>query len=203
MTHHRPAATRETTSLLALLDWTYRRQRADDGTDPAAELARLAGGPSPTARALAAARLGAVIPSTAERQRPVLHPDAALVADTVGLMDDGPGRALLVAHAGAGTLPEWGASQHLEPVLRDGAPLVVEAERIEIRYRNRTRRAVAVCYCPLQLWPDDSWVRMQRAEYSRWFRALETLALLLENAPLRRWRIDGLGVVAEPWNKRG
>jgi len=86
-------------------------------------------------------------------------------------------------------------------VLRDGVPLVIEAERVEIRYRNRTRRSVAVSYCPVQLWPSAAWVQMQRAEYTRWHQALATLAILLEQAPLRRWQVDGLGIVAEPWNK--
>lgn len=205
MTHHRALSplTRERTSLLALLDWTYRRQRAGAENDPGTDLARLSASLCPTATSLSAARLGALIPSTAAQQRPVLHPDAALVAETVAWLDDGPGRALLLAHAEAGTQPSWGENQHLEPVLRDGVPLVIEAERVEIRYRNRTRRSVAVFYCPVQLWPSAAWVQMQRAEYTRWHQALATLAILLEQAPLRRWQVDGLGIVAEPWNKQG
>jgi hypothetical protein len=191
---------RETTTLVALLDWAYRRQRVDaDDSRALHELEMLAGAGGSSAASVAQnGLLGCTIHSTAHKQRPAHHPDAATVADCVALLA-APGRWLVEQHARAGTVPDWGQSQHLEPVIQGGRPLVVEAERVEVRYGRGQRHTVAVTYCPLQLWPDDSWVRMQRAEYTRWHRALEVLAALLDGAGLQRRRVEGIGAQAAPW----
>jgi len=195
-----PPDAREATTLLGLLDWAYRRQRVDaDESRSLHELEMLAGGGGSSAASVAQnGLLGCTIHSTAHKQRPAHHPDAAVVADCVALLAT-PGRWLVEQHARAGTVPDWGQSQHLEPIIQDGRPLVVEVERVEVRYPHGARRTVAVTYCPLQLWPGDAWVQMQRAEYARWHRALEVLEVLLGGAGLQRWRVEGVGAQEEPW----
>ena len=192
--------TREATTLLGLLDWAYRRQRIDaDDSRALHELERLAGGGGSSAASVAQnGLLGCTIHSTAHKQRQAHHPDAATVADCVALLAT-PGRWLVEQHARAGTVPDWGQNQHFEPVVQGGRPLVIEAERVEVSTACRHTRIVAVTYCPVQLWPSEAWVRMQRAEYARWYRALEVLAVVLEGALLQRWRVAGIGAAAEPW----
>ncbi|MFD2234807.1 hypothetical protein [Phaeospirillum tilakii] len=201
--NHRETAmpdSRETTTLVALLDWAYRRQRIDaDDARALHEVELLAGGSGSSAASVAQnGLLGCTIHSTAHKQRSAHHPDAVIVADCVALLA-APGRWLVEQHARAGTVPDWGQSQHLEPVIQGGRPLVIEVERVEVRYGRGQRHTVTVTYCPLQLWPDDSWVRMQRAEYIRWHRALEVLDALLAGAGLMRWRVEGIGALGAPW----
>lgn len=190
---------RETTTLVALLDWAYRRQRVDaDDSRSLHELEMLAGAGGSSAASVAQnGMLGCTIQSTAHKQRPAHHPDAAAVADCVALLAT-PGRWLVEQHARAGITPDWGQSQHLEPIIQHGEPLVVEVERVEVKYSKGYRYEVVVKCCPVQPWPSDAWVEMQRDEYRRWYRALEVLTILLKGK-LRRWRVDSIGTTHEPW----
>lgn len=200
---------RERTTLVGLLAWTYRDQKADmmcgkglhgmearaDGGDGGA----FSRGASSAASVAANGMLGCIIPSTAWQQRPAVHPDAVTVAEAVELLADGPGRWLVIEHARAGTTPGWGAAQHLEPVMFGGRPKVVEIDMVQVRYPNRTIRDVPVTWCPVEPYPSDAFVAMCKSEYRIWRRALEVLALLLGGLPLTRWTIDGIGAEDEPW----
>lgn len=203
---------RQPISVVELLDWTYRRQRADlmsgkalpceeaeEKARPLETLCRRVA--SNAATVLTSATLGARIPSTAHRQRGALHPDAELVHDLVLVMPP-PLAHLLVRQARAGLIPDWGAVQELGPVERDGRPEVRVAEIVLVRYANRTTRRVEVPYCPLELYPSDAWVAMARAEYRRWHGGLVALRAGLAVAPLRKWRLAGVGAPAEPWRKK-
>lgn len=208
-------ALREPTSLVALLVWTYQRQKADamsgkglwmsgaKAADPDAEPAQHWSGCG-CAQLAAVAALGARI----ERggwQRPALHADAELVHDLVVEMSkrDWSGAMLLRRYGSQGGAPEWSEGrQEFEPE-RDAKDRIVQDRYDEVALVKDAvgrPRAVPVRYCPVRLYPDDAWVDMTRGEYRLWHRALRTLGIMLSGRALTRWAVTGLGAAAEPWD---
>ncbi|MEO0035193.1 MAG: hypothetical protein RLZZ501_1216 [Pseudomonadota bacterium] len=191
---------RETTTLIGLLDWAYRRQRIDaDDSRALHELEMLAGGGGSSAASVAQnGLLGCTIHSTAHKQRPAHHPDAATVADCVALLA-APGRWLVEQHARAGTVPDWGQSRHWVPSGRYDHERGVAAETVAVRYPHGKTAVIVVRACPVEMSPGPEAVAMMRAEYRRWHRALDVLATLLGGASLQRWRVEGIGAPGVPW----
>lgn len=221
----RPAAARETITLVALLVWTYQRQKADamsgkglwgpeqQADDAGSKLAELAPrrqwSGCGCAQLAAVAALGARI-ENGGWQRPALHPDAELVHDLVVEMsrDDWAGAMLLRRYGAQGGAPDWSEGrQEFEPE-RDARDRVIQDRYDEVALVIDSRgreRAVPVLYCPVRLYPDDSWVAMTRGEYRIWHTALARLARALADPPegrgLTRFQVTDLGAAAEPWNE--
>lgn len=204
------SARRQPTTLLALLDWVYRRQRADlmtckplkgpkrqdDGTAPDI-LSTMVGASELMDRV---AELGVMVDGGG-RQSYRLHEDAERVHDALIALSesDWAGAALILGHARIASQPDWGnARQEWEPV-RDANGRIIEDrfdEVVMLRTRGRPRR-VQVSYCPVAPYPSDEWVAMTRGEYRCWHQALVSLSQALP--PLTLWKVVGLGVQAEPW----
>ena len=200
-------------TLAALLGWTYRRQKADvmsgrglreTESDFAADgppIRRRSGCGCAQIETVAALGIR-LVPGVA--QRGSLHPDAEAVHDAVIALarDDAEGAMLLRRYGRTDDRPDWAPGpQEFEP-LRDGRDRIVQDrydEVVRLRDRKGRERLVPLHYCPLVRHPSDEWVAMVRAEYRLWFAALERLEGLLSSRPLRRWRLTGLGAVAEPW----
>jgi len=190
---------REATTLLGLLDWAYRRQRIDADDSLRREMELLAGAGGSSAASVAQnGLLGCTIHSTAHKQRPAHHPDAALVADCVALLAT-PGRWLVEQHARAGTVPDWAAEQHWVPSGRYDHERGVAVETVAVKYRSRNTAMVVVRACPVELSPGPEAVAMRRSEYSLWHWSLVWLAMMLDGGGLQRWRVERIGVPAKPW----
>ena len=219
----RPQAreTRIPTSLVALLIWTYQRQRADlmsgkglfgperNVVVPESEPDHQWSGCG-CALLEAVHQLGVRI-EPAGWQRPAVHADADLVHDLVVEISraDWLGAMLLRRQARLGAPPEWGEGrQRFEP-LRDARDRVVQDryDEVVVLDDNHGVRAVPVRYCPVVAYPSDAWVEMTRGEYRAWHRALVALERALAALPrergLMRYRIAELGAMAEPWNAVG
>jgi hypothetical protein len=208
---------RETTTLVALLVWTYQRQKADlmsgkglwtseaKALDAEAEAPQHWSGCG-CAQLAAVAALGARI-EAGGWQRPTLHPDADLVHDLVVEISktDWAGAMLLRRYARHGAMPEWSEGrQEFEPE-RDAKDRIVQDRYDEVALIPGAQgqpRAVPVRYCPVRLYPSDAWVEMTRGEYRLWHRALQRLGEALAARRLTRWTIASLGAAAEPWNGR-
>lgn len=203
------ALCRESTTLVGLLDWAYRRQCADamigrglhgleagaDGDDGGA----FSRGGSNAATIAMNGQLGCIIRSTGWQQAPDVHPDAIAVVNAVEMLDDGPGRWLVVEHARRGTSPTWGSEPYFVPsgVYRHDLGVVIRHD--EVQRPHKRPQTVEVRACPVELHPSPAYVAMCRDEYRRWYLALEVLALVLDHRSLTRWRVDGIGADPEPW----
>ena len=212
---------REETTVAELVSWTYRRQKADLITAkplhlPAAETGT--GAPRSSSRdgcvALArAAALGGIIPTTAQFQRPTLHPDAEAVHDLVVELSrtDPLGAMLLLRHGKSGEPPEIDAEPpRPEPVtrLRNGREEIVEdahlpgQSHLERRRDGGGRHGAAVWvevphpYCPIRYWPTLEAAEEARLEYRVWRRALTRIAAELPQ--LKRWIVGGIGAAETP-----
>jgi len=208
---------RESTSLVALLIWTYQRQKADvmsgkglwmseaKASDPELEPAQAWSGCG-CAQLAAVAALGARI-AGGGWQRPIVHPDADLIHDRVVEMSktDWSGAMLLRRYGRQGGVPEWSEGrQEFEPEY-DARDRIIQDRYDEVALVADAAgrpRAVPVRYCPVRLYPSDSWVDMTRAEYRLWHRALRNLGAALSERKLTRWTVTGLGAAAEPWSAR-
>ena len=216
-----PVAVRESTTLVALLVWTYQRQKADvmsgkglwiseqKAAAPLDEPPQAWSGCG-CAQLAAVAALGARIEGGGW-QRPVLHNDAELCHDLVVEMSkrDWIGAMLLQRYGRQGGMPEWSEGrQEFEPE-RDGRDRIVQDRYDEVAVTTDAAgrvRAIPVRYCPVRPYPSDDWIEMTRGEYRTWHRALTRLAAVLDAPPkgreLTRWSLVGLGAAAEPWSAR-
>jgi hypothetical protein len=187
-------AARETTTIIDLLEWTYRVQMADrmsgqgvyaveEGADGG-----ISYGSSSAAAVARNAVLGATILSTGHMQRYALHPDAEAVHAAVQSLPWAQG-LLLMQYARTGDRPRSSVSQSLEPVLCGGHPRLGVAEIVRVRYRNAVYRDVPVTYCQLELYPSDEYVALCMVEHNAWVVALEALRHRLGAVGLKRWRI--------------
>jgi hypothetical protein len=214
-----PVVLRESTTITALLVWTYQRQKADvmsgkglwmseqKAASPDAEPPQAWSGCGCAQLAVVAA-LGARIESGGW-QRPAVHNDADLVHDLVIEMSKGDwiGAMLLQRYGRQGGAPEWSEGrQEFEPE-RDGRDRIVQDRYHEVAVTTDAAgrvRAVPVRFCPVRPYPSDDWIEMTRGEYRSWHRALSRLADMLARPPkgrdLQRWTIIGLGAAAEPWS---
>jgi hypothetical protein len=203
---------RERVTLLRLLTWVYRDQKADQvagrgKTAPTAEAGALAGGcfvygASSAATVELNGMMGTVIQSTAWRQRPVLHDDAEAVHNEV-LKLPWPMAPLLMRYARGDMVPEWGPGQRLEAIILKGSGIIEDAvaETVEVVSSCRHRVKTEVLYCPVALYPADESLADLREIYGLWYQALTKLAERLppDTPLLKRWQVDGLGAKPAPW----
>lgn len=204
-------AVREDTTLVSLLDWTYRRQKADimtgKGLWQPEELSGLndddyhGGWSGDGCAALeSCGALGAIIPGTGHKQRAVVHDDAVAVHDAVVALSrsDWVGAMLLRRYGRQGGMPEWRSSQPRPvPVMptRGNKPVVASFVN-EYVGRDGRRRKVSAQYSMIEYVPPPGMVEIMRGEYRAWWAGLSALSV----PRLSRWRLVGPGAVAEPWN---
>ena len=211
---------RQSCGLSDLLIWVYRDQKADmmsglslwvpqglEGERDGAKSTHYAGWSGcGCAQLESIAQLGARL-NPPGWQRPALHPDAEVIHEALVAMshDDWMGALLLLRHARAGDVPEWGnGRQELVPVYDSRDRVIQDAydEVVAVRNDKGRKYMVPLRYCPLTRHPSDDWVEMTRGEYRLWVGALGSLAARLAGKPLSRWRLDGLGVAREPWGNK-
>jgi hypothetical protein len=227
-----PAAPRQTspkqTSLVSLLVWVYRDQlahlnshltltmpihtdRDHSASSPVTDWGRLE----------RQGHLGAHIPSTHDRHRAQLHPDAEGVHAALTTLSraDAYGAHLLARHALTAQPPDYCDDvPQPEPVMRlddrgrdrivddaclpgngsversvtiDPATGVETVAWVEIPYR----------FCPIRYWPSPADIAQSRLDYRIWHRALTRLSASLP--PLKSWRVNGLGAPGAPWDVAG
>jgi hypothetical protein len=198
-----PIVHREPATLVALMSWTYRRQRADEMTGKAlaGEKGGAAAEPRPgwsldgCYRIEAISRLGCKIDGGGW-QRPAVHADAEALHDCVVALSqsDWIGARLVQRYGRQGTVPDWHPQpQRLVPS-RDarGRPRVVEVGRVRVKGRD-----AVILASPLRLDPEDSYIGSLRHEYTLWHCALTRIQAM--RPMLARWRITELGAAACPW----
>lgn len=207
------------TGLAQLLIWVYRDQKAEvmsgrglwapeaeaDAPPNALVVRRWSG--CGCAQIEAIGILGSRIDATGWQQRPVLHPDAETVHDQMVAMskDDWIGALLLRRYAADGSAPDWGdGEQELGPVFDARDKIIQDRydEVVEVVDAIGRQLLVPLRYCPVEAYPSDDWMDMSRGEYRQWFAALGRLQARLQGLPMSRWRLDGLGVEAEPWGEK-
>ncbi len=198
MTVQMATAAQETTTVIGALDWAYRRQKAHV-TDESEGFGLRIGSPRDSLDKLEAMKglLGCKIDGGQWKEiGHRVHPDAAAIVDAVGRLPDFC-RHLVSMHAAAGTMPDWGEVCRYWPRLQpaNGKPTVIEYEVTVTSRRGRPTR-VLVKYCPCSIFPDPEYCR---EEWRMWFGGLELLRA--EMAGLRLWRVVGIGVEREPWEK--
>jgi hypothetical protein len=206
---------REQTTLVALLEWTYRRQKADlmtgKGLWQPEELASgdedYHGGWSGDGCAALESfgEMGAIIPSTGHLQRAAVHDDAVLVHEAVVALSatDWVGAMLLRRYGRQGGAPEWRSSQpHPVPVFVGASrnPLTAWFSNEYTSGAGRRRRFSAQ-YCPVDYTPPPGIVEIARGEYRMWWAGLNRLNSMIASAGFRRWRLDGAGAESEPWSQ--
>ena len=213
-----PVTVREPATLVALLVWTYQRQKADvmsgkglhdsgvKAPDPDAEPPHAWSGCG-IAQLEAVALLGVRIEGGGP-QRATLHNDAELINDLVVELSrtDWIGAMLLRRHGREGAPPEWSdGRQEFEPVRDERDRIVQDAadEAVTVTDITGRTRTIPVRYCPVRLYPAESWIAMTRGEYRAWHGALAALGRMLATPPagraLTRFVVTGLGAAAEPW----
>lgn len=208
---------REPVGLARLLVWVYRDQKADKMSGrglwapeaeadaaPGVQVVRRWSGCG-CAQLEAIALLGSRIETTGWQQRPVLHPDAEAIHDVMVAMsrDDWMGALLLRRYGADGGMPDWGdGDQELGPVFDRRDKIVQDRydEAVEVVDAIGRHLLLPLRYCPLEAYPSDEWVAASQGEYRQWHGALERLMARILDVRLQRWRLEGLGAVAEPWN---
>jgi len=216
---------RNDVTLINLLAWVYRDQRAQDMSHISLALKeqeedhfeRHKRSQDGCAQLLADRRLGATIPGTESQQRLVLHPDAECVHERLAeLSSDDPYGALLVfRHARRGIIPDYSNEIPIpQPVLtldNRGRERVVKtlckAGDGDLAYRRimdpetgKFRMGwieIGYPYCPITYWPSATSVIESRLDYRLWHNALTQLLPTIP--PLRQWEISGIGAESQPW----
>ena len=189
---------KERTSLVALLDWSFQRQKAHRIDDSEGFGLRLG---SPRDSCAKLEEIGSLMGCRIDGgqwkeigQR--VHPDAQEVVSTIGRLPEDIA-ALIWRHACSGTEPDWGQDAAFHPVMRGNGKHAVNTAEVVIGDRRGRRSIVTVSYCPVELVPDPVYCR---EEWRNWYRSLVILRTMLP--ALTRWEVVGIGVEAEPWCQR-
>lgn len=213
-------------SLVALLTWVYRDQRAHVNShvtlslpihkeDPDIAPPRL---DSACLRLARYGALGADIASTHRHHRPQLHRDAEAVhACVAALSHSDPYGAHLVARHGLwAQAPEFSNDVPIpEPVMRlnafgrdeiiDDAAApgngAMTAQTVTDPQTGVTRLhwvEIPYPFCPLRYWPSPADIAQSRLDYRIWHRALTRLLAILP--ALARWTVETVGAQANPWD---
>ncbi len=207
------SGSRHDITVVELLDWTYRRQKADVVTaktfQPPRSRRELDTGHGQWSGDGCAAMdrfglLGAIIPSTGHLQRPALHDDAARIHDAMILLSEAEqhwaGIMLLYHYARHGGQPRRDALPPRPVPILTGprrTPLVTWFRNHYVGRDGRTRRFSAQC-CPLDYTPPPESADRIHEEYRLWFTGLCRLNATLATIPLSRWRVAGLGALPPP-----
>lgn len=207
---------RERTSMVALLDWTYRRQKADimtgrslyvpndvleaEGLEDGMFYGVSADGCAVMERIL---REGAIIPGTSHLQAATVHDDAVAVHDAVVALSrsDWVGAMLVRRYARSGDIPEPMRVRGWEPQ-RDqkGRAKVAVDEVVWTIAGNNRRVPVGIPYTPVEPWPGQPLIDASRDEYAKWRLAVVKLMWLLrQGEPLRRWCVAEVGAERRVW----
>ena len=210
-------------TLVDLLTWVYRDQRAHDMShhslmlmDQAPlETERHALSKDGLAQLAKDRKLGAYIPTTSAAQRLVLHPDAETVHWHLAQLsqNDPYGGLLIFRHAVRGLPPDYCADipapQPVRSVTKGGREKAVEVtvhgghmeQRRVFNKETKTYRIawveVGYPYCPLSYWPSLECVTESRRDYRLWINALTQLLSRLP--PLKTWAVRTLGADPAPW----
>lgn len=205
------------TTMVELLDWTYRRQKADimtgrslhvpndvleaEGIEDGMFYGVSADGCAQAERFF---REGAIIPGTSHLQAPTVDDDAAAVHDAVVALSqsDWLGAMLIRRHARSGepprplTVQRWDARSYD----RRGNP-VTDTEVIGWGKAGNNRRVILEAeFTPIEPWPGMPLIEASRAEYIRWRLAVVKLMWLLrQGEPLRRWVVAEVGAARRVW----
>ncbi|NFV80013.1 hypothetical protein [Magnetospirillum aberrantis] len=208
---------RQRTTMVELLDWTYRRQKADimtgrslhvpndvleaEGIEDGMPYGVSADGCAMVERILTE---GAIIPGTSHLQAPTVDDDAAAVHDAVVALSqsDWLGAMLIRRYARSGEPPKplevrrWDARSYD----RRGKP-VTAAEVIGWERAANNRRVILEAeYTPIEPWPGLPLIKASRAEYLKWRLAVVKLMWLLrQGEPLRRWIVADVGAARRAW----
>ena len=213
-------------TLVELLTWVYRDQKADRFSHvalilPGEPTGTYDCGSSSTDGCVKIARnakLGASIPGTAHLQRPTLHRDADAVHGVVAALSsiNPVGLLLMISHARAGSVP-YVSDDIPEPrpvrrIMADGRESIVEDATLP--GQSHLKRSLAMDpktgrtkvqwveiphpFCPLDYWPSPAAIEQSRLDHRLWFQALEWVWRRLP--PLTRWQVTELGAVARPWS---
>jgi len=186
----------ENTTLLGLLDWTFRAQKAHLGGEEGFGL-RLG---SPRDSCAKLEEIGALVGCRIDggEWREIghrVHSDAMAVIETIGILPDMP-RALVWQYAIAGTMPDWGETCRFWPVVRDNGKEAVDTHDVVIVDRFGRATTVVAAYCPVTMFPN---VEYCREEWTMWFRGLRILKAILP--PMKRWTVTSIGVDERPWDQ--
>ncbi|WP_291295832.1 hypothetical protein [Elioraea sp.] len=171
--------------IASLLEWTYRRQRADVVIDRGIGLhlqEREMMGVEPCARAsdarvAAIAELGVRVDGGGMAATDC-HPDAEVIHHVVSSLDDRQQgirlSALLIQHAKAATRPPAEVLPRAVPQLNiRGKPLVVH----EVNDKGRNYG-----HCPITWGPSLAYIAAVEAEHARWVSGLRLVTLALHLA---------------------
>ena len=192
----------ESTTLVGLLIWTYKLQRADTMSGKGLYQGEMAVDDDDLGwrgRDIIedCGMLGAIIPGTAHQQRYALHPDAEAVHDALIAMSsaDWQGALLVRNHARMGSPPNWGDYQILERVEdKRGHPLIDVCDIVTVGGKDEVVR-----FCPLSPYPPDYLIDLDRAIYSAWFACLARLWNWRRHLRLCRWELTAIGAPEKPW----
>lgn len=205
---------KERMTMVSMLVWTYRDQKADVMTGKGLfgpEVAAVAGDEDSwephawsrcgCAQMEAIGHVGCRIDGGGW-QRPSLHPDAEVIHDAVVVLSQANwmGAALLRRYGRLGGTPDWCGDirQEFEPVFEANSRRPVQDRFDEVSMVKG--RASKHLYCPVQLYPPNEWIDLARGEYCAWHGALGRLFVSLSDATLSRHELTGLGAVPEPWS---
>lgn len=189
-----PAGAREQATVLHLLDWAFRRQRAH--CEPETEYGGAGYPPDSCARLQ---KIGGALGTHIDGGQWIalgysVDPDAAAIVSAVRYLDHA-GAHLVWMHASAGTQPDWGEDPRYYPKInaQTGKP-AIETDTVMVPDKLRRPTTVVVRYCPVTLLPD---VGECRREWGLWWRALSVLQASLP--PLSAWSCVGVGAAERPW----
>lgn len=191
------AGPREKTTLVAVLDWAFRRQKAHRGGGGETFGLRL-GLPRDSIAKLEEMRgvLGCRIDGGQWKEiGHRAHPDAEAIVRSVGLLPSSVSESVW-RYANAGTVPDWGEAAAYHPIMRENGKHSVVTATILMDDRRGRRSDVTVSYCPVELFPNPEYCR---EEWRLWYRGLVVLKAILPE--LTRWDVFSIGVKAEPWEK--
>ena len=220
-----PDCGKVTVTLVELIAWVYRDQRAHEMSHITLNLSDLSNGDSEyhrlsrdgCAQLLQDRKLGANIPSTLSQQRLVLHPDAEEIhRHLCDISHSDPyGAILIFRHGRHGMIPDYCQEvpqpQPVYGIDKHGRERIVDSvcragdghleQRTQIDPQSGKKRFIWVevgyPYCPITYWPSVASVTASRLDYRLWFNALCDLHRRLP--PLKSWAIAELGAVAAPW----
>lgn len=203
------------TTLVRLLAWVYRDQRADimmgdDFTHPPTNRIDLphvltAGDRGSWAKLAPQVELGAAIRSTGHLQRAVLHPDAEAVHQVMHRLwrEDWLVAALVFQHARTGDVPSWQVEpMGWEPALgwkTDTVAVPMAGEVVDIRNKHGQLVEATVYHTPVRPYPGAEMAELARAVYQAWHRGLERTFVGLRSVRLQRWALTRIGAVPAPW----
>lgn len=196
----RADATRKPIDVEVLLEWTYRRQKADVVAEHGVGLhkieravgARYVGSMTADSAAIIAnpVRGGGMVSSAA-----ALHEDAEAVHNVVQRLPQ-PVRGMLIACAKTGSRPSWGEGLHTQVV-----PRLKDNGKPKIIYTNKICNVPL--YCELDVLNPPEYLMKLRNDYLTWWQAMAWLvARFKATESLMAHIITGPAAPYAPWKNQ-